>query len=422
MKTPIARRTALASIILLGWSTPVRGADETPGFLYVTSYFTDEIYKFDRDGALADVITSIEFDGPEGLAFGPDGTLYIASRDNDQVVGWSEDALGVDVIALAEFDEPIGIAFGPSGNMFVSCAGGGRIVECTLSGVLVRTIGVGSGLSAPGQISFGVDGHLFVADSATDLVFEFDPSGELVRTFDGGSLSEPIGISRAPGGSSNFWVTSLGDDSIDCLDADGSVLATFAHPSLDGPRQMSGGPDGYLYVASDVSDRVVVFDPITQQHIRDIGVGSGINGVGGVAFEPYFIPLRAKGRFAFENDFEKVNQDVALYYAPGTGTLMFAFFSPPVDQPSFQNGFNAWYAVMNGVEQSTDTSMLVDATGIFASETGAGTAHGALKFIGKRTDAGQFKIKSATGSFSRSGFGAQLTVKLGDPPKAAPPK
>jgi DNA-binding beta-propeller fold protein YncE len=414
MNTRRIPTSVVTSIFGFLLSTPALGGEEeaTPGYLYVTSYHTDEIFKFDRAGVLADVIDSFYIDGPEGLAFGPDGKLYVASRDNDRVVGWEENSLGEEVIDLAEFDEPIAVAIGPNGNLYVSCAGNGRIVECTLSGVFVRSIGAGSGMAGPSQVLFGADGHLFAADTGTDQVFEFDPSGEFIRAFGGGAIGAPLGIARAPGGSAAFWVSSLGDDSIKCFDTDGSVIDTFSHASIDGPRQMTGGPDGYLYVASDVSDRVVVFDPMTQQFVREIGTGLGIDGVGGVAFEPYFILLRAKGRVALENEFTKVNQNVALRYAPGSGTLMFATYTPDPGQPSFLNHFDSHYAVLHGFEQAKDSSLFVEATGMFGGTTGAGFIHSTLLFTGKRGANEQFKINSVKGSLSRVGLGSQLAVKL----------
>lgn len=384
-----------------------------PNYMYVSSYFTNEIYKFDRAGVLADVIVNGQIDGPEGLAFGPDGKLYVASRGNDRVLALElYEIAGTTAFDGPDIDEPVGLAFGPTGNLYIGCAGSGRIVECRLNGTIVRSIGAGVGMSAPNQITFGPEGHLFAADGATSLVYEFDPSGELVRTIGAGQLGSPVGITRAPGGSRNYYVTSLDDDDVVCLDAEGTVVGTLSHASLDGPRQMIGGPDGYLYVASDQSDRVVVFDPVTQQYVRDVGTGLGLNGVGGVAFEPHTLRLRMQGRFALDNDFEKVNQHVLLNYAPGSGTLMFAFLTPNVDQPSMIGMFDTQFVVLHGLEQSTEKSMLVSGTAVLDSASGDGLAHADVTLLGKRDANGQFRVKDVKGTLHRSGFGAQLAVRL----------
>lgn len=388
--------------------------DFEPSDILVSSYFTSEIHWFDRAGTHKGVVEAAEILGPEGLAFGPNGTLYVASRDNDRVVGIVSQGLGNEIIDLPEFDSPVSVAFGPTGNLYVACAGNGRIVECTLAGAFVRSIGAGSGLSAPHQIVFGPEGHLFAADTATDLVYEFDPSGTLLRTFGGGELGSPVGIARAPGGSRDLWVTSLDDDAIDCLEPDGTGVASFSHASLDGPRQMVGGPDGMMYVASDVNDRVIVFDPVTRQFVKEIGTGSGLSGVGGVAFAPTLRTIRLKGRLAVGNDFEKVSQDAYVRYAPGSGVLTIGFYTPPLGQPSFYNEFGSHHLVIHCVEQSSGTSMLVSGAAVTSTGSGAGIGFGDLILLGKRGADGMFRVKEARGTLHRSGFGAQLSVRVTD--------
>ncbi len=63
------------------------------------------------------------------------------------------------------------------------------------------------------------------------------------------------------------------------------AIEAFGTGFLNSPRDIEFGPDGNLYVADADNSQIVVFDPITRQPIRFIGVGE-LNQPQGIAFSP----------------------------------------------------------------------------------------------------------------------------------------
>jgi DNA-binding beta-propeller fold protein YncE len=62
--------------------------------LYVSSYETDEVLRYDTTGAFIDAFVSSGsggLDNPEGLIFGPDGNLYVSSGGTDEVLRYKAD-------------------------------------------------------------------------------------------------------------------------------------------------------------------------------------------------------------------------------------------------------------------------------------------------------------------------------------------
>jgi len=191
---PDGRVVTLAGGSGEGWRDGRRGAAmfHTPsglalspnGSLYVADTGTHVIRRISRDG---DVVTvagvgrpgyvdgpaaNAAFDGPMGLALGPDGTLYVADAYNNRIraIGTSGTVWTVagDGLAgyqdgpaqTARFDVPCGVAVDPSGGLLVADTANNAIrriardrtvstVELTASITedvsLVRPIGIAAG-------------------------------------------------------------------------------------------------------------------------------------------------------------------------------------------------------------------------------------------------------------------------------------
>jgi sugar lactone lactonase YvrE len=121
---------------------------------------------------------------PRGMAFGPDGNLYVSSYNTDNVLrydGTSGEFLG----ALAWVDEPEGLTFGPDGDLYVAARGTNEIRR--YDGKTGQPLGVfasGDTLDGPYELRFRDDGKLYVSNYWSPSVAMFDgETGESLGYF-----------------------------------------------------------------------------------------------------------------------------------------------------------------------------------------------------------------------------------------------
>jgi len=247
------------------------------GNLYVTSFNTDEILRYDgTNGSFIDAFVAASsggLNGPDSLVFGPGGDLFVTSHLTDQVLrynGATGAFIGVFVAAgSGSLDGPRGLAFHPTdGSLYVASELNDRVVR--YSGVNGDFFNVAvapgqDGLDGPRSIVFDtvvVPPQLVVASFEQNRTLRFDVEPP---TFASASLNGPVNMTFAPNG--NLHVSNYDNDSTVRVDGTtGASLGTFVASGsggLNGPRGMVYGPDGSLYVASELTDQVLRYNGTT---------------------------------------------------------------------------------------------------------------------------------------------------------------
>lgn len=173
---------------------------------------------------------------PDGAAFGPDGRLYVSSFETDQVLRYEADGTFVDVFVAANsggMNGPdIGIGFDPAGNLVVPGYYSDSVhrYDGTTGAYLDDVVDRADGLGAPRAVRFDADGAAWVSGHDSDNVLKVGP---------GGAVSTAIVFDRASGfafDGERVLVATAVDDTVHAFDlASGEDEGVFVdHAPIDG--------------------------------------------------------------------------------------------------------------------------------------------------------------------------------------------
>ena len=261
---------------------------------------------------------------PFGVAVGPDGSLYIADFVSDCIRRLGPDGIITTIVGScgeygayrgysgdggpaiqAQLAGPAGVAVGPDGSLYIVDSGNNRIRRVGPDGIINTVAGRGeqgfggdggpatqAQLAFPFDVAVGPDGSLYIADSGNSRIRRVGPDGIITTVAGPGSrspycgsgysgggddggpatqaeLCSPNGVAVGPDGSLYIADTlynrirRVGLDGIITNIANGTEWygysgdggpATQAH--LAGPRKVAVGPDGSLYIADTGNNRI----------------------------------------------------------------------------------------------------------------------------------------------------------------------
>jgi streptogramin lyase len=296
---PIPPETPPANPGLAGPRGLVFGPD---GNLYVSSYHTDEVLRYDGvTGTLLGAFVTQQsggLAGPRALTFGPDNSLYVSSGDANEVLRYDGttgaflDAFVGDNPETPDVDErgplatPRGIVFGPAdGHLYVSSRDTDEVLRYDgTTGVFLDffVANESGGLNHPTNLTFGPDGNLYVNGYENDQVLRYDgTTGAFLDIFvaddpatldidETGGLRQPLGITFGPDG--NLYVSPFNDNQVFRYDgATGALIDAFVSNDpatafvdetggLDRAAETLFDPVGNLLVSSFGNNQVMRYD------------------------------------------------------------------------------------------------------------------------------------------------------------------
>lgn len=162
-------------------------AIDDDGFLYVLSFDTANIVKFDPNGNPVDNFKGSlgrNLSGP--LFFSLRGTsIFVSDFKADKIYefntrGEYRNRFGKTGKASGEFHGPTGIFFTKDGYLFVSDSGNNRVQKLKPDGTFLQEIGVGT-LRNPSGIKVNAKGEIYVADRGNSRIAVFDSEGNFLR-------------------------------------------------------------------------------------------------------------------------------------------------------------------------------------------------------------------------------------------------
>jgi sugar lactone lactonase YvrE len=158
-------------------NTPT-GVTASKGYLFVSDYFENTIYKLDMSG---NIKKTVNIDYPGGLTSDADGNIYAVSMSGKNVYKFDADLNILLVVIGEELLFPSDVAIGTGGNIFVLDRGlsrggaiNGRIVQYSASGKYIKKIGKTAesypsqqdgALLTPAGIAADMLGNIYVMDA-----------------------------------------------------------------------------------------------------------------------------------------------------------------------------------------------------------------------------------------------------------------
>jgi len=278
--------------------------------------------------------TQAQLDNPFGIVRGPDGGLYLCDTNNHVIRKVSSDGM-ISTVAgsgkrgyagdggpatQAELNEPYEVRFDRQGHLFFverlnhtvrrvdarthtisTVAGTGKAGFAGDGGPAVK-----ASLKEPHSIQFDRHGDLFICDIGnhrirkvemkTGIISTFAGTGEQAATpdgarIDGTPLNGPRAIDFDPSG--NLWLALREGNAVYKLDLKAGTIHHLAGAgkkgftgnggpaklaTLSGPKGLSVGPDGNIYLADTESHTIRMIDVVKQT--MELIAGTGERGDG----------------------------------------------------------------------------------------------------------------------------------------------
>ncbi len=245
------------------------------------------------------------------------GDLYVSDFINGSVSRFdgTTGALVATPVPAATHPGASGMAFLLNNDLIVGEGTIGVIARYEADGgVDLGTFTQGGGLSRPRGITRAPDGTFVVASRQSNSVLQLDPcSGDVIGTWATGGLAAPIDLEFAPNG--HLFVASVENDSMVEYDAGGAFVRSYTTNLVD-PVGIAIHPDGRVLVSDAATGAIESFDPTS-----GLWSGTFASGLSG----PVDVEAGPNGNFFVAN----AGTDQVLELDETTGAVLGIFAAAP---------------------------------------------------------------------------------------------
>jgi DNA-binding beta-propeller fold protein YncE len=207
------------------------------GELYVASQGTDRILVFNENGDYQRQFTGPGLDAPTGMAVASDGRLYVSAFNSDDVHVF-RDEVQVDTFSAVGMNGPNCVAFAPNGDVFVISQLDSRVYQFASDFTFLRKFTGGGLSSAMGAAVY--QGELFVTGGSSHSVNVFDLDGNYLRVIRDELIDGPQGIAFDDQG--RFSVSSFYTGKVALYQTDGQRVEVFEEAGISIARSVAYFP------------------------------------------------------------------------------------------------------------------------------------------------------------------------------------
>jgi uncharacterized protein (TIGR03663 family) len=173
-----------------------------------------------------------QFNEPRGLAIGQDGSVYVVDSKNNRLQKFSADgqhlhSWGREGSDPGDFKDPCGVAVGPDGNIYVADTWNHRIQKFDPQGTFLEQWHAEPGFWGPRGIVVAPDGRVFATDTGNKRVVSFSAEGKQLQAWgkEGskpGEFIEPVGLAVDSAG--RLAVADTGNRRLQFFDLEGKYV------------------------------------------------------------------------------------------------------------------------------------------------------------------------------------------------------
>ncbi|KPA11262.1 NHL repeat containing protein, partial [Candidatus Magnetomorum sp. HK-1] len=251
-------------------------ASDANGTIYIADTLNDRIQKIVNNSTLSIVnMNNIQLNQPKGIAVDEDSNIYIADYGNKRLVkinpnGDLLDEWDKNTSIGATFESLYGINIDSKGYVYTTDNNYHLIQKFSNNGSFIARWGTGdtNGMfNLPTGIAIENNGMVYVADTQNHRVQKFTSDGQFVTAWSGnesltGQFTSPsdVAVGEINENQTIVFVSDKGENRIQLFSTDGQYLNQWGQTVLKSPLGIDLDSRGYLYVANQRGNNIIVFN------------------------------------------------------------------------------------------------------------------------------------------------------------------
>ncbi len=309
------------------------------------------------------------FNNPFGVAEQSDGKILVTDSNNSAIKRMNTDGTSIGILGSG-FSFPRGASIQTDGKILVADTGSGTIKRMDADGTSIEILG--SGFSLPSGVAVQSDGKILVADTNNNAIKRMNADGTNIEIL-GSGFNQPFTVAVQTDG--KILVTDTANSSIKRMNADGTGIETLGS-GFSFPRGVSVQTNGKILVADNGNSLIkrmnadgTGLEILGSGFSFPIGVAEQSNGKILVADSDNNAIKRITEAYTSNRVAVTVEQQVTVVPTTIYPTQIYTGGNKDLTALQVTGTSIQWYAASTGGSALPATTLLVDGTTYYASQT-----------------------------------------------------